>query len=359
MEYLIGFLKAFFMFNIIMIFASLLTWMERKQSALMQDRIGANRASIFGFRFLGLIHIIADAVKMITKEDFTPPQGYRFLHTMAPVIALFFASISFAVIPFGGIYDLGGYTVSLQVLDLNVALLFVFAMMSMGVYGFVLAGWASANNYALLGGVRASSQMISYEITMGATVIGILMVYGTLSLQEMVIAQGQLLGGWIPMWGVLLQPLGFILFATAAMAETKRVPFDIPEGESEIIGYFVEYSGMKFGMFYLTDFIETVLGAALITVLFFGGWQVPYLYSDGFQFPWGATWQLSTVAVMLLQVTAFLVKLFFFCFILMLIRWTLPRFRWDQLMKLGWTMMLPLSIANIVVTGFLILLLQD
>ncbi len=359
MEYLIGFLKAFFMFNIIMIFASLLTWMERKQSALMQDRIGANRASIFGFRFLGLIHIIADAVKMITKEDFTPPQGYRFLHTMAPVIALFFASISFAVIPFGGIYDLGGYTVSLQVLDLNVALLFVFAMMSMGVYGFVLAGWASANNYALLGGVRASSQMISYEITMGATVIGILMVYGTLSLQEMVIAQGQLLGGWIPMWGVLLQPLGFILFATAAMAETKRVPFDIPEGESEIIGYFVEYSGMKFGMFYLTDFIETVLGAALIAVLFFGGWQVPYLYSDGFQFPWGATWQLSTVAVMLLQVTAFLVKLFFFCFILMLIRWTLPRFRWDQLMKLGWTMMLPLSIANIVVTGFLILLLQD
>ncbi len=355
MDYLIQFSKAFFIFNVVMGFMFILTWMERKQSALMQDRIGANRADIFGFRLLGLFHPIADIIKLLTKEDFIPPGGNRLLHTLAPFMAIFFALISFAVIPFGGIYLFGDYSVSLQVLPLNVGLLFVFATMSMGIYGFVLAGWASNNNYSLLGSVRASSQMISYEITMGATIIGLLMIYGTLSLQEMVLAQGELLWGWIPRWGILLQPLGFILFATAAMAETKRVPFDIPEGESEIIGYFVEYSGMKFGMFYATDFIETVLASALITTLFFGGWQVPFLYSDGFHLPGDLGVSLSPVMVMGLQVGAFLIKLSFFCFLMMLIRWTLPRFRWDHLMRLGWTIMLPLSIFNILVTALIIL----
>ena len=356
MEYFIHFTKAFFIFTIVMGYMFLLSWMERKQSALMQDRIGANRASIFGFRFLGLFHPIADAIKLLTKEDFIPPSGNRFLHTLAPMSALFFALISFAVIPFGGIYQFGNYTISLQILDLNVGLLYVFAIMSMGVYGFVLAGWSSDNNYALLGGLRASSQMISYEITMGATIIGLLMVYGTLNLQEINLAQGQLLWGWLPMWGVLIQPLGFILFATAAMAETKRVPFDIPEGESEIIGYFVEYSGMKFGMFYSTDFVATVLASSLITTLFFGGWQVPYLTSNGFSFPEGTIIFLSQPIVMILQISSFLFKVFFFCFLMMLVRWTLPRFRWDQLMKLGWTIMLPLSIINIVITGLIILI---
>jgi len=356
MEYFIHFIKAFFIFTIVMGYMFLLSWMERKQSALMQDRIGANRASIFGFRFLGLFHPIADAIKLLTKEDFIPPSGNRFLHTLAPMSALFFALISFAVIPFGGIYQFGNYTISLQILDLNVGLLYVFAIMSMGVYGFVLAGWSSDNNYALLGGLRASSQMISYEITMGATIIGLLMVYGTLNLQEINLAQGQLLWGWLPMWGVLIQPLGFILFATAAMAETKRVPFDIPEGESEIIGYFVEYSGMKFGMFYTTDFVGTVLASSLITTLFFGGWQVPYLTSNGFSFPEGTIIFLSQPIVMILQISSFLCKVFFFCFLMMLVRWTLPRFRWDQLMKLGWTIMLPLSIINIVITGLIILI---
>ena len=230
-------------------------------------------------------------------------------------------------------------------LDLNVGLLFVFATMSMGIYGFVLAGWSSNNNYSLLGSVRASSQMISYEITMGATIIGVLMIYETLNLQEMVVAQGGTLWGWIPKWGIFLQPLGFVLFATAAMAETKRVPFDIPEGESEIIGYFVEYSGMKFGMFLATDFIETVLAAALITTMFLGGWQVPFLGSDA----------LSSVTVMFLQVGAFLLKVSVLCFFMMLVRWTLPRFRWDHLMRLGWTIMLPLSILNILITALILL----
>jgi len=356
MEYFIHFTKAFFIFTVVMGYMFILSWMERKQSALMQDRIGANRASILGFRFLGLFHPIADAIKLLTKEDFIPPSGNRFLHTLAPMSALFFALISFATIPFGGIYQFGNHTISLQILDLNVGLLYVFAIMSMGVYSFVLAGWSSDNNYALLGGLRASSQMISYEITMGATIIGLLMVYETLNLQEINLAQGQLLWGWLPMWGVLIQPLGFILFATAAMAETKRVPFDIPEGESEIIGYFVEYSGMKFGMFYTTDFVGTVLASSLITTLFFGGWQVPYLTSNGFSFPEGTIIFLSQPIVMILQISSFLFKVFFFCFLMMLVRWTLPRFRWDQLMKLGWTIMLPLSIINIVITGLIILI---
>jgi NADH-quinone oxidoreductase subunit H len=357
--YLIDVGKVVFLFSVIMGLASILTWMERKQSAVMQDRIGANRADIFGFRFLGLFHILADSIKMITKQDFIPPQGHKVLHTLAPMLALFFALAAFAVIPFGGVYQFGEYTVSLQVFDLDIALLFVFAMMSMGIYGFVLGGWASANNYAMLGGLRASGQMISYEITMGATIIGVLMVYGTLNLQEMILYQGQLLWGWVPLWGILLQPVGCVLFMTAAMAETKRVPFDIPEGESEIIGYFVEYSGMRFGLFFLTDFIETVLAAALTTTLFLGGWQVPFLTSAGFAFPWGGSLELPTVVVMLLQVGAFLTKVFLLCFFFLAVRWTLPRFRWDQLMRLGWTFMLPLSILNIVVTGLVLLVIES
>lgn len=348
--------KVLFLFTVVMSIAALLTWMERKQSAVMQDRIGANRADIFGFRIIGLFHIIADAVKMFTKEDFVPAQGNKLLHTVAPMVAIFFALIGFAAVPFGGIYEFEGMTVSLQIFDINVGILFIFAMMSMGIYGFVVGGWASANNYALLGGLRASGQMISYEITMGATIIGAIMVYGTLHLQEMVLYQGGLLWGWIPLWGFLLQPVGCILFMTAAFAETKRVPFDVPEGESEIIGYFVEYSGMRFGLFFFTDFIETILAAALTVTIFFGGWQIPYLYSHGFEFPWGGTWALPTLAVLLLQVGAFIGKVFFFCFFFLLIRWTLPRFRWDQLMRLGWTIMLPISILNIVVTGLIILL---
>jgi len=186
----------------------------------------------------------------------------------------------------------------------------------------------------------------------------VLMCYGTFGLQEINQLQGQLLWGWIPMWGVLLQPIGFLLFTTAALAETKRVPFDVPEGESEIIGYFVEYSGMKFGMFLMTDFVETVLASSLVATLFFGGWQVPYLYAEGFRFPWGGELALPVLIVMGLQVGAFLGKVFFFCFLFMFIRWTLPRFRWDQLMRLGWAMMLPLSIANILITGLVILLLD-
>jgi len=355
LDLLIILIKAIFFVSCVLGLTSFLTWQERKQSAVMQDRIGANRAPIFGVRAFGLPHIFADAIKMFFKEDYVPPGGDRFLHTIAPFTAVFFALMSFAAIPFGDAIQLAGRRIELQVLPLNVGLLFVFAMMSMGIYGTFLAGFSSNNKYAFLGGLRASSQMISYEITMGATLVGLLMIYGTLDLAELNRAQGSLLWGWLPKWGIFLQPLGFLLFLVAGFAETKRVPFDLPEGESEIIGYFVEYSSMKFGAFFMTDFVETILVAALICTLFFGGWQVPYLMSDGFHFPWGSFWSLGTVAVTLLQIVSFGLKVFVFCWFLLLIRWTLPRFRYDQLMHLGWKVLLPLSILNIFATGLILL----
>ena len=338
--------------------AAILTWMERKQSAVMQDRIGANRASILGFRLFGLFQVLADGLKMFTKEDFVPEKAHRFIHTMAPFLAAFFALIGFAVIPFGNMVTLFGREISLQVIDLNVGVLFIFAAMSLGIYGVVLAGWSSNNNYAFLGGMRGSSQMFSYEIAIGATILGVLMVFESMSLQEIVRGQGQLLWGFLPKWGFVVQPVGCILFLVAGIAETKRVPFDLPEGESEIIGYFVEYSSMKFGLFMLTDFVETVLISALVTTLFFGGWQVPYLYQNGFHFPWGTTVEISQLWVAILQILSYGMKVFFFCWLLLLIRWTLPRFRYDQLMRLGWQMIFPLSIVNLLVTGAVILLLQ-
>jgi NADH-quinone oxidoreductase subunit H len=338
--------------------AAILTWMERKQSAVMQDRIGANRASILGFRAFGLFQVLADSIKMFVKEDFIPPLGNRFLHTLAPFLSAFFALIGFAAIPFGNMIHLFGRDISLQIMDLNVGILYVFAAMSLGIYGVVLAGWSSNNNYAFLGGMRGSSQMFSYEITIGATILGILMIFESMSLQTMVQAQGAMLWGIIPKWGVIVQPVGCLLFLVAGIAETKRVPFDLPEGESEIIGYFVEYSSMKFGLFMLTDFVETILIAALITTLFFGGWQVPYLMADGFHFPGGLEISLSEIVVSVLQVLSYCVKVFFFCWFLLLIRWTLPRFRYDQLMRLGWKMVFPISILNLLVTSLVILLLH-
>jgi NADH-quinone oxidoreductase subunit H len=338
--------------------AAVLTWMERKQSAVMQDRIGANRASILGFRAFGLFQVLADSIKMFAKEDFVPPMGNRFLHTLAPFVSAFFALIGFAAIPFGNVIHLFGKDISLQVIDLNVGILYVFATMSLGIYGVVLAGWSSNNNYAFLGGMRGSSQMFSYEITIGATILGVLMIFESLSLQTIVQAQGELLWGLIPKWGVVVQPIGCLLFLVAGIAETKRVPFDLPEGESEIIGYFVEYSSMKFGLFMLTDFVETILIASLVTTLFFGGWQIPYLMSDGFHFPGGFTVSLSGTSVSLLQVLSYCIKVFFFCWFLLLVRWTLPRFRYDQLMRLGWKMVFPISILNLLATSLLVLLLR-
>ena len=320
----------------------------------MQDRIGANRANIGPIRTLGLPHILADSMKMFLKEDWIPPGGNRFLHTLAPMISGFFALMAFAAIPIGHFLVVGDQQISLQVLGSNVALLFIFAVLSLEIYGAVFAGYASDNNYSMLGGLRASAQMFSYEITWGATVVGLLMIFGTLDVQQLVVSQQGLIAGFYPRWGIFVQPLGFILFVAAGLAETKRIPFDIPEGESEIVGYFIEYSGMKFGLFFLTDFLETILIGALTTVLFLGGWQVPFLWQDGFHFG-SQFFALSNLWVTILQIVAFFIKLSFFIWLFMLIRWSLPRFRYDQLMNLGWKILLPLSLLNIFVTGLVVL----
>ncbi|HLC41120.1 MAG TPA: complex I subunit 1 family protein [Methylomirabilota bacterium] len=351
----IAFGRVAFIMLFVLNLGGLLTWVERKQSAIMQDRIGANRASVFGLRLWGLFHPVADAIKMLTKEDFIPARADRVLFNLAPVVSLFFALVAFAAIPFGDSLRVDGREIPLQAVNLNVGVLYIFAMLSLGVYGVMMAGWASANNYALLGGQRAAALMISAEIAIGASIMGVAMVYGSLNMMEIARGQGALLWGWLPAWGIVTQPLGFILFLTAGIASTKRVPFDFPEGESEIIGYFVEYSGMKFGMFMMADFVETVVIAGMTTALFLGGWQVPYLGPEGFVFPWGTMWSLSHLAVVALQILAFSLKVAFMCWFLMLIRWTLPRFRYDQAMRLGWLGLFPLSILNIVATGIVLL----
>ena len=336
-------------------FAPVLTWVERKQSAIMQDRIGANRADIMGFTALGLFHAIADAIKMFTKEDFIPQGANRFLHTLSPIIALIPAILTFAVVPFGGQYELWGTKINLVISDLDVGLLFVFAIASIATYGYVIAGWASNNNWSLLGSMRTASQMISYEVTMGLTIVGVLMVYGTLKLTEIGAAQEDFLN-----WGFFLQPVGFFMFLAASIAENKRIPFDAPEAESELVaGYFTEYSGLKFGMFFMSEFIEMVTIGAIVTILFFGAWHIPFLSSTTL-LSWldflGTNW--ATLALMLIHIGVFFAKVIFFIWFQMTIRWTLPRFRYDQIMKLGWKILLPLSLANILITGLVILIVH-
>jgi NADH-quinone oxidoreductase subunit H len=347
---------------VVMPLASILTWMERKQSAMMQDRIGPNRAAIGGLRAWGIMHFVADAVKMIMKEDFVPAKANKALFTLAPILAIVPVFVTFAIVPFGGDvcpHQLGQVVsdarmcsdaIPLQVARLDVGLLFYFAIASLAVYGTTLAGWSSYNKWSLLGGLRASSQMMSYEVTMGMAILGAFLVYGTLEPNAIVTAQGP-----NPLhWGIVTQPLGAVLFFTAAIAETKRTPFDIPEGESEVIGYFVEYSGMRFGMFFLAEFIEVIFLSAIVATVFFGGWQVPGLYGDGFHL-FGGDQPLAHFWVRLIQTTAWGLKVIFFCWFQLMIRWTLPRLRPDQLMRLGWKQLLPLSIANVIITAGVVL----
>ena len=311
--------------------AGLLAWAERKQSAVLQDRIGANRAAILGVAALGLVNILADAIKMVTKEDFVGSRVNRLFHAAAPAVSMGFALLCLAALPFGGSFEFAGRAWSLQPIQSPVGLLFILAMLSLGVHGVVMAGYASGSNYGLLGGLRGAAQMISYEVCLASTLAGAAFVYGTLDLERAVEWQAS------HVWGVLAQPLGFILFLTAGVAVTKRVPFDIPEGESEIVGYHVEYSGMKFGMFMMTDFIESIVVAGLVTTLFLGGWHVPFVSLSG----------LPAAAVML---AAFCLKVLLVLFVLMQLRWTLPRLRFDQLLDLGWKNVLPLSLLNFLLT---------
>ncbi len=344
--------------------ASILTWMERRQSAMMQDRLGPNRANIGPFKMWGITHFLADALKFMAKEDFVPPKAHKFLFMWAPIMAMAPALIVSAIVPFGtpicwehpfGPLPADGVCaqpIGLQIARLDAGLLFYFAISSLAVYGATLAGWASHNKWAMMGGLRASSQMMSYEVTMGMAVLGSFLVFGTLEPGAIVAQQQHIfnLNDIRHSWGIFSQPIGFILFLTAAIAETKRTPFDIPEGEPEIIGYFVEYSGLRFGMFFLGEFLEIVFSSAIMVTLFLGGWH------------WGATidnFLAAHVPNVFLAVVTFtmwaLFKVVPFCMFQLLIRWSLPRFRSDQLMRLGWQRLLPISIGNVVVTALVVL----
>ena len=352
-----------------MMVATLMTWADRKQAALIQDRIGPNRANLGNIRAAGLIHIVADALKTLFKEDFRPRAANRGLFTLAPFLAFVPVLLTFAVVPVGDTWCPGGdITVQnfrdvcvaseptnyFRISGLGAGLLYIFAIVSLGVYGSSIGGWASNNKFSLIGGVRVTAQMVSYEVTMGLTLMGLLLIYQTIDLNEMVREQGELLFGFIPKWGIVVQPVAFFLFFTAAIAETKRPPFDIPESESELVaGYFVEYSSMRFALFTLSEYIASVLVAMLVTTFFLGGWQVPFLYGDGIRFV--STGEplvtLPYAMIKLMQIGAFGFKVIFLCWLQLQIRWTLPRFRYDQLMKLGWKILLPLSLINLVVTA--------
>jgi len=349
--------SVFFMLLFAMPLAGILTWMERRQSAMMQDRVGPNRANIGPFTLWGIPHFVADALKMIFKEDFVPPRADKFLFALAPMLAVAPVLIASAIIPFGAPLCFGHMTeavpsgacaqpIALQAAQLDAGLLFYFAIASLAVFGAALAGWASHNKWALMGGMRASSQMMSYEVTMGMAVMAMFLVYGTLEPGAMVNAQGD----WPWQWGIVGVPqaIAFVLFLTAAVAEAKRTPFDIPEGESEIVGYFVEYSGMRFGMFYLGEFVEIITSSAIVVTVFFGGWRFPGAAALAASLP--------NILFVLLSLGVWSLKVFLFCAFQLLIRWSLPRLRADQLLRLGWQRLLPISIANVVLAAGWILL---
>jgi len=332
-------------------------WLERRGAAFIQDRVGPNRIPIFGLRNAGLLQPIADALKLLVKEDFIPARADRFLYYLAPACAMIPALLTFAVIPFADTLQIGKYSIPLQVANLNVGILFIFAIASLGVYGIVLGGWSPNNKYALLGGLRASAQMISYEISMGLAIIGILIVFESVRLNDIVRMQGELLYGWIPQWGILVQPLGFLLFFIAALAETNRTPFDMPEAEAEIVaGYHIEYSSFKFSMFFMAEYVNMIVASGVIVSLFLGGWQIPWLPTEKMISLMGGT-TFAAVAAACIQTGVFVVKIWTIMWIFIWLRWTLPRFRYDQLMKLGWCVMLPLALLNLILTSVIPFLL--
>jgi NADH-quinone oxidoreductase subunit H len=358
----------------VMIIATLLTMAERKWSAYIQDRVGPNRARInlpgLKNRALGgLPHILTDVLKMLTKEDFIPGTANRFLFNLGPILAFAPVFALFAVVPAGPTVSVFGHKVEMVVATPDFGMLYVLAIASLAVYGTALAGWASNNKFALLGGVRATSQMISYEVALGLSLVGLFLSFSSVQLPVLVGELGTALTGgtgqaqylWrtdgafdlgLPAWGFILQPLGFLGFFAASFAETKRAPFDLPEGESEIIGYFVEYSGMKFGLFMISEFVEVVVLAGVTTALFFGGHHLPF----------GGEWLASQPLMQehgwlygAILGTVFWLKVVFLIWVQLLIRWTFPRFRYDQIQSLGWKILLPMGLVNVFVSGALVL----
>lgn len=310
------------------------TYFERKLAAWIQDRVGPDRAGPFG-----ILQPIADGVKMFMKEDFTPSNADRWLFILGPGIAMFTSLITSAIIPWGPNLHLFGREISLQVAEINIGILFAFGIISIGVYGIMIGGWASNNKYSLFGAIRASSQMISYELAMGISAITIIMISGSLNLREIVESQHGL------NWNIWYQPVAFIVFFICALAETNRAPFDLPECENELIGgYHTEYSSMKLGLFLFSEYVAMFVSSAIMAILFFGGYNFPGMdaLSD------------TPNLLAIIGVAVFFAKIFVLIFVFMWIRWTLPRFRFDQLMHLGWKVLIPIALINMLITGFVV-----
>jgi NADH-quinone oxidoreductase subunit H len=325
-------------FAVSLVIAMYSTYAERKVSAVLQDRIGPNRAGP-----LGLLQPLADGVKFFMKEEIIPSSANKFLFILGPSIAMMTACLTGAVIPWGSYLDIDGAQVSLQVTDIPIGVLYILAVLSIGVYGVMIGGWASNNKFSLMGAIRASSQMISYEIAMGLSIIALIMTTGTLSVGEIV--QQQTTG----YWNIVYQPLGFFIFMICAFAECNRTPFDLPECEAELVGgYHTEYSSMKLGLYLFAEYINMFISSAVMSAFFFGGYDIPYI----------EVLELDQNIVTILGTCFFFFKIILFIFLFMWVRWTLPRFRYDQLMNLGWKIMIPLALANIIITGACILIFK-
>ncbi len=406
-------------------FVPFMIWLERKGSAIIQDRIGPNRAEILGVRLFGMIHNFADVVKLLNKENITPSGSNKFYYWLAPFWSMTVSLLPLLIIPLAAPIMVGGHNIVFQAANFDVGILYVLSITSMGVFAVILAGWASNSKFSLLGGLRSSAQMISYELSMGLAIVGLLMVYQTTQVSAIVENQGALVTAWghalpLPNWGIFLQPFGFILFLVASFAETNRNPFDLAEGESELVaGYHIEYSSVKFALFFMAEYSNMVVAAFVISTLFLGGYQVPYAPTEvlmahphgvlialcvlvalkggvlgyifqvhgerqeglkgvrkaepfffaylGYglalaaivvlflSFGWTLPDWAPGVMAAVLQLGALLAKVFFFCWLFVWVRWTLPRFRYDQLMRLGWKVMLPLALVNLLVTGLVLL----
>lgn len=313
------------------------TFAERKVAAILQDRRGPNRAGPFG-----LLQPLADGMKLFFKEEIVPNFSSKALFILGPALAMTTAIMTSAVIPWGNSIEIFDRTVSLQIADINIGILYVFGVLSLGVYGIMIGSWASNNKFSLMGGLRAASQIISYELAMGIALIALLMVTGTLSLKEMVVSQQT---GY---WNVVYQPLGFLIFLICSFAECNRTPFDLPEAENELIGgYHTEYSSMKLGFYLFSEYINMFISSVIMSTLFFGGYDVPF-FDEAAHADWG-NW------LALIGIGALMTKAIFFIFLFMWVRWTIPRFRYDQLMHLGWRILIPLALFNMLVTGAVIL----
>jgi NADH-quinone oxidoreductase subunit H len=338
---LISLLKGALVLFLVMLPGAIISvYSERRIAAFIQQRIGPNRVGPFG-----LMQAFADVAKLVFKEDIVPAEANRFFHSLAPLIACTTTLALFAVIPFADYVMINGTRINFAVADINLAVLYILAVSSVAVYGITFAGWSSGNKYSLLGALRSSAQMISYELTLGSSLIGIIMMTGSMSLTDIVRAQGDF------KWNIFYQPLGFLIFLVASFAETNRAPFDLVEAEPELVGgYHTEYSGMKFGLFMLVEFVHTIIAPCIIATLFLGGWQIPI-----------PTFVLNAIGIyegsipmVLLQLGSFLVKVLSVMFFFIWVRWSLPRFRYDQLMNLGWRVMLPLSLVNIMITAIVV-----